>query len=75
MTPAPPTFGGGSYTSEDAHGRALLTVVPQGSQAYQPRNPIDPVNYVYYRVDATHLYLMSLDSHAGATLVSGTVSD
>jgi hypothetical protein len=57
----------GTYTSPAAgNGRGTLTVTATGSLY-----PAPPAGFVYYIVNANEMFLMSIDSHANSTLLSG----
>ncbi|RRA48644.1 hypothetical protein [Acidipila sp. EB88] len=57
-----------SYGSADANGRAILTLnassVTSGAAT----------SYAFYRVDAAHFFMMSLDPHVSTILLSGAAT-
>ncbi len=65
--------GGGEQGSfsvpSDNNGRSVLTLTPGGQT-----NPVLPSKFAKYQVDATHMFLMSLDAHSTAELLSGEAS-
>lgn len=62
------TLTGSSATSSGSAGRGTLTLTPSGT-IY----PAAPTHFVYYVISANELVMMSIDSHASYTLLSGDV--
>ncbi len=62
----PTTTTNASFVEPDATGRTLFTLSPAGSATGD-----QPTHFVGYAIDASHFYLMSLDPHDKAILLSG----
>ncbi|MEZ2347545.1 beta strand repeat-containing protein [Terriglobus sp. RCC_193] len=56
----------GGYTAPDSHGRGTLTISTVGSSY-----PGAPIRYVYYVINAKQIAILSIDPHAGASLMAG----